>query len=210
MLCKLFGLSYCLIGLKGLLVGRRIGPLVDCCLVFGMSYSMMYGMLFGTSFGMIRCSVCCWICCFIHGSVWCWIVPCWGIRRWCVVWYVVGCLVQVVFRWNRVSLFVQAVFRWNSEVGVTFHTQEKPENRTQMTNWMMISKKVKKFNKILFQALTHFLPLFLPLLVPSTHAVSNIYIYLCREEYDHSELKYDTMARQLILMTPCPWCKILI
>ena len=59
MICKLFGLSYCLIGLKGLLVGRRIGPLVDCCLVFGMSYSMMYGMLFGTSFGMIRCSVCC-------------------------------------------------------------------------------------------------------------------------------------------------------
>ena len=63
MICKLFGLSYCLIGWKGLLVGRRIGPLVDCCLVFGllygMMYGMMYGMLFGTSFGMIRCSVCC-------------------------------------------------------------------------------------------------------------------------------------------------------
>jgi len=61
-------------------------------------------------------------------------------------------------------------------VGITFINKENPENRTQMTNWMMISKKVKKFNKILFQALTHFLPLFLPLLVPSTHAVSNIYI----------------------------------
>ena len=66
MLCKLFGLTYCLIGWKGLLVGHRIGPLVDCCLVFGllygllygMMYGMMYGMLFGTLFGMIRCSVC--------------------------------------------------------------------------------------------------------------------------------------------------------
>ena len=46
MICKLFGLSYCLIGLKGLLVGRRIGPLVDCCLVFSLLYGMMYGMLF--------------------------------------------------------------------------------------------------------------------------------------------------------------------
>jgi hypothetical protein len=46
MICKLFGLSYCLIGLKGLLVDRRIGPLVDCCLVFSLLYGMMYGMLF--------------------------------------------------------------------------------------------------------------------------------------------------------------------
>ena len=59
MLCKLFGLSYCLIGWKGLLVGSPIGQLVDCCLVFGMLYGMLFVMLFGTSFGMIRCSVCC-------------------------------------------------------------------------------------------------------------------------------------------------------
>ena len=46
MICKLFGLSYCLIGLKGLLVDSRIGTLVDCCLVFSLLYGMMYGMLF--------------------------------------------------------------------------------------------------------------------------------------------------------------------
>jgi len=77
-------------------------------------------------------------------------------------WYVlgvIGCCVIVCCH-----CLVQVVFRWNRAVGITFINKENPENRTQMTNWMMISKKVKKFNKIL---------------VWSTHIISYLFSYLC-------------------------------
>ena len=128
-------------------------------------------------------------------------------------WYVLGVIGCCVIACCH--CLVQVVFRWYRAVGITFVHIENPEKDIQMTNWMMISKKVKKFNKILVSSSRIIPYLFSYLCWYRAHMLlaTNIsqLIYTPAEKNMTTEgLNNDTMARQLILMTPCPWCKILI
>ena len=127
-----------------LLFGLSYGWCMVCCV--DVIWWRWYDTLLSVSFNMLLYAwlgmLIEWTCCWIHGSVCCWIVHCCGIRYWneYVVW------VNWVVMSLRVIVLVQVVFRWNRAVGTTFVHIEYPEKDTQITNLMMISKKVKKFN----------------------------------------------------------------
>ena len=75
----------------GLLVGRRIGPLVDCCSVFGM-----------------LCMVCCLLCYLVHRLVW-------YVAR-CVFEYVVGYAARYVVGWYLVvGYVVDLICCWSAD-----------------------------------------------------------------------------------------------
>ena len=126
---------------------------------------------------------------------------------WSADWLLCHCL-SSLFGSSRFLMIYRAA-------GITFVNIENPEKDIQMTNWMMISKKVKKFNKILVSSSRIIPYLFSYLCWYRAHMLlaTNIsqLIYTPAEKNMTTEgLNNDTMARQLILMTPCPWCKILI
>ena len=75
---------------------------------------------------------------------------------WSADWLLCHCL-SSLFGSSRFLMIYRAA-------GITFVNIENPEKDIQMTNWMMISKKVKKFNKIL---------------VSSSHIISYLFSYLC-------------------------------
>ena len=120
---------------------------------------------------MIRCSVCCehvvgYMARYAVGYTLLWDTL--------LMRYVVGvigcCVMRVVIVWFKV------VFRRNRAVGINFVSIENPEKDTQMTNWMMISLKVKKFNNFLpcEQIFISYL-FFCFLLVQSSHTARNIF-----------------------------------